>query len=185
MPQFDTIRLAKELSAGSQEAFNEIFRAYYGKVVNFVNSLVKSHSVSEDLSQEVFVNLWNSRHALGEVRSLNAYIYTIARNITIDYLRKRRIACDSIGKSVDFLDSEMTDEKYFAMEKELMIRLAVATFPERRRRIFTMSRFEGMSNSDIAETLGITKKTVENQINLSIRDIKKIIGAFSILMFFS
>ncbi len=185
MPQFDTIRLAKELSAGSQEAFNEVFRAYYGKVVNFVNSLVKSHNVAEDLSQEVFVNLWNSRHALDEVRSLNAYIYTIARNITIDYLRKKRPVCDQIEQNTDFLDGEMTDERYFAMEKELMIRLAVATFPERRRRIFSMSRFEGMSNADIAEALGITKKTVENQINLSIREIKKIIEVFSILIFFS
>ncbi len=184
MNRNDNISLARELSAGSQEAFNEVFRANYGKVVNFIRSLVKSHNVAEDLSQEVFVNLWNSRHALGEVHSLNAYLYTIARNITIDHLRKRRPVYDHID-DWDFLDSEMTDERYFAIEKELMIRLAVASFPERRRKIFTMSRFGGMSNADIADALGITKKTVENQINLSIRDLKKIIGAFSILFFLS
>ncbi len=65
MPQIDNMNLALELSAGSQKAFNAVFRAYYGKVVNFIESLVKSRIVAEDLSQEVFVNLWNSRHALG------------------------------------------------------------------------------------------------------------------------
>ncbi len=182
MPQIDNMNLALELSAGSQKAFNAVFRAYYGKVVNFIESLVKSRIVAEDLSQEVFVNLWNSRHALGGVRSLNAYIYTIARNMTIDYLRKYRPVMDVIDEDA-FLDSEMTDERYFAVEQELMIRLAVASFPERRKLIFTMSRFEGLSNAVIAESLGITKKTVENQINLSIRDLKKIIGAFSLLFF--
>ncbi len=182
MIQIDNIKLARELSAGSQEAFNTVFRAYYGKVVNFIESLVKSHVVAEDLSQDVFVNLWNSRHALRGVRSLNSYIYTIARNITIDYLRKYRPVMDSIEDD-SFLDSEMTDERYFAVEQELMIRLAVNSFPERRKQVFTMSRFGGMSNAAIAEALGITKKTVENHINLSIRDLKRIMGAFALLMF--
>ncbi len=183
MTQIDNINIARELSAGSQKAFNIVFRAYYGKVVNFVGSLVKSRIVAEDLSQEVFVNLWNSRHALGGVHSMNSYIYTIARNITIDYLRKYRPVMDSIEDDT-VLDCEMTDEKYFAMEQELIIRLAVDTFPERRKQIFTMSRFGGMSNAAIAEALGITKKTVENQINLSIRDLRRIMGALSLFMFF-
>lgn len=80
--------LAEQISRGSHKAFDEVFRQYYGRVSNFIRSLIKSQSVAEDIAQDVFVNLWNSRHALSEVRSLNSYIYTIARNAAIDHMRR-------------------------------------------------------------------------------------------------
>ena len=64
-----------------------------------------------------------------------------------------------------------------AAEKELAIRLAVAAMPDKRRRIFEMSRYEGKSNSEIAAALNISKKTVENQISLALAQLKKLVGA--------
>lgn len=177
----DDSKLAASVADGNQDAFDALFRRYYGSVNNFIRSLVKQSFVTEDLTQDVFVNLWNSRHALGSVRNLNSYIYTSARNAVIDYMRRsRNIYCISTEMS-EQADDELLDERYFAVEKELLIRMAVESFPERRREIFRMSRFEGMSNNEIAEQLGISKKTVENHINLATRDLRKIVGALSML----
>ena len=177
----DDSKLAAYVADGNQDAFDTLFRRYYGSVNNFIRSLVKQQSVTEDLTQDVFVSLWNSRHALGQVRNLNSYIYTSARNAVIDYMRRsHNVYCISTEMS-EQADDELLDERYFAVEKELLIRMAVESFPERRREIFRMSRFEGMSNDAIAEQLGISKKTVENQINLATRDLRKIVGALSVL----
>lgn len=179
----DDTKLAASVAEGNQDAFDALFRRYYGPVNNFIRSLVKQSSITEDLTQDVFVNLWNSRHALGQVHNLNSYIYTSARNAVIDYMRRaHNVYCISAEIS-ERADDELLDERYFAVEKELLIRMVVENFPERRREIFRMSRFEGMSNDEIAEQLGISKKTVENQINLAMRDLRKIIGALS--MFFT
>lgn len=172
-------RLAEQISRGNSNAFDEVFRLYYGRVSNFIKSLIKSQSVAEDLAQEVFINLWNSRHALSEVHSLNSYIYTIARNTAIDHMRR----IHTFNVPLEYSDEpagELTDERYFAIEKELIIRMAVDNFPERRRMIFSMSRFEGFTNDEIAKRLGISKKTVENQINLATHDLQKILGAIAI-----
>ncbi len=182
----DDTKHAASVAEGSQEAFDALFRQYYGPVSNFIRSLVKQNSVAEDLTQDVFVNLWNSRHALGEVRYLNSYIYTSARNAVIDYMRRSHDTSRTMSSEISELaDGDLLDERYFALEKELLIRMAVENFPERRREIFRMSRFEGMSNEEIAETLGISKKTVENQINLATRDLRKIVSTLSVLVFFS
>lgn len=173
--------LAEQISRGSHKAFDEVFRQYYGRVSNFIRSLIKSQSVAEDIVQDVFVNLWNSRHALSEVRSLNSYIYTIARNAAIDHMRRIHTYNVPLELS-DEPQGELTDEQYFAIEKELMIKMAVENFPERRRQIFSMSRFEGLSNDEIAKRLGISKKTVENHINLATHDLQKIIGAIVLFM---
>lgn len=168
------------LSLGQSAAFDSVFRKYYGKVHNFVYSLVKSYSVAENLTQDVFVNLWVSRHALSSVKSLDKYIFAVSRNMVIDYIRRAKVASEPIPNADEVESRELVDEQYCALEQELMLRLAISKFPERRRVIFTMSRFEGFSNEEIAEKLGLSKKTIENQINLANKDLRKLLVSMSI-----
>lgn len=171
--------LAERIAERDCEAFDWLFRTYYGRVENFIRSLLRKDAVAEDLAQDLFCHLWHSRQGLSKVKSFNAYLYTSARNLVIDYLRRSHPDRIIISEIPETASDQLTDEQYFALEKELLIRMAVETFPERRRQIFRMSRFEGMSNAEIAQALGISKKTVENQIHLAVNDLKKIIAALA------
>lgn len=163
------------LSKGEREAFEAVFRKYYGKVFNFISSIIKS-PYAEDISQDLFVRLWEKRESLASVRSLDSYIYIMSRNAALDYVRKHRPA-DLPGDIAEMESDFSQEDMYFAAEKELAIRLAVAAMPDKRRRIFEMSRYEGKSNSEIAAALNISKKTVENQISLALAQLKKLVGA--------
>ena len=79
------------LSKGEREAFEAVFRKYYGKVFNFISSIIKS-PYAEDISQDLFVRLWEKRESLASVRSLDSYIYIMSRNAALDYVRKHRPA---------------------------------------------------------------------------------------------
>ena len=136
--------LAQQVADGDHDAFDALFSLYYGRVENFIRSLLRKESVTQDLAQDVFVHLWHARAHLRNVQSPHAYIYTITRNIVIDHLRRTQYVRFTTAEIPDTPSDKLTDETYFALEKELLIRMAVETFPERRRQIFTMSRFEGL-----------------------------------------
>ena len=151
------------LSKGEREAFEAVFRKYYGKVFNFISSIIKS-PYAEDISQDLFVRLWEKRESLASVRSLDSYIYIMSRNAALDYVRKHRSA-DLSGEIAEMESDFSQEDMYFAAEKELAIRLAVAAMPDKRRRIFEMSRFEHLRNAEIAVRLKISPKTVEFHIS--------------------
>lgn len=83
---------------------------------------------------------------------------------------------------MDEEEADSSDEILFAKEIRLLIEMAVCRMPVQRRKIYQMSRDNGISNNEIAEELGISKKTVENQISLALQEIKRVISAF--LIFF-
>ena len=152
----------------------------YDKVYRYCYMKLRHPQAAEDMTQEAFLRFLRV-YEEREIRKRTAYLYTIARNAAIDHMRRIHTYNVPLELS-DEPQGELTDEQYFAIEKELMIKMAVENFPERRRQIFSMSRFEGLSNDEIAKRLGISKKTVENHINLATHDLQKIIGAIVLFM---
>lgn len=161
--------------------FERIFRLYYGKVRNFISILVHSESDAEDIAQEVFIRLWEKKVSIRDIRSLDSYLYILSRNAALDHIRKDRNFSEPVELAEIISSGEEPDAAFLAMEQEFLIRMFVSTLPEKRRRIFEMSRYDGISNEDIAKSLGISRKTVENQIHLSLSELKKMLSLFVFL----
>lgn len=171
-------QLKQRIARSDKTAFATVFRAYYSKVFKFVKSIVKDDCSAEDLSQEVFIKLWAKRKILPTVQSLDNYLFIISRNISLDYLRKafrkKRVpmeVLDSMLMSYVSVEQQNIQEAKSELDQ---VRQAVFQMPSRRRDIYLMSRFDGYSNSDIAEIMGISKKTVENQLYLASGELKKL-----------
>lgn len=169
--------LLKELAANNDsQAFSLIFTEFYGKVLSFTLFYAKDAVTSEDIALEVFVKLWKMRSRLPEIQDLDSYLFSMSRNAVLDWYRKSSrydtISLESISEG----DAGWTsiEGKIVAGQELDRIRQAVSKFPGRRREIFMMSRFMGLDNEEIARRLGISRKTVENQINLANREIRKI-----------
>lgn len=171
--------IIKRLSDGDQSAFRIVFEHYYPRVSEFVRRIVKSESLAEDITQDIFVKIWERREIFGvEVSSFSKYIYVMSRNAAINALRRTGritpLSSESFGQS----DSTSIEDSYYAQEKELIIRLAVCQMPEQRRRIFEMSRYMGMDNQTIATTLNLSKKTVENHLTLALKTLRSILAVW-------
>lgn len=172
------------LSRGDHDAFRVLFDNYFPRVRFFIWGLVKDDGTAEDLSQDIFAKLWMCREQLPEIKSLNGYIYRMARNAALNHLR--RAVCKTGISGMDISDSDtsetLSEQEYYMHEKELLIRLTVEGMPAQRRRIFEMSRYEGMSNSQIADRLNLKEKTVKNHLNLALRQLRHAILSLSILL---
>lgn len=170
--------LTEKVSRGDRQAFCVLFREYYGKVLRFVHSLVKDDAAAQDLAQDVFVKLWEKRRRLHGVKSLDSYLFVVSRNAALDYFKKaflrKKLPMESLDDALMARISADISENIEAASELEAVRKMILAMPERRRDIYIMSKINGMSNDDIASVLGITRKTVENQLYLAKTGIKKL-----------
>ena len=176
----ETNILLSRIAAGDNGAFKTLFEMFYPKVKIFLVKFLKDEIVAEDISQDIFVKVWAYREALPDIKSFNTYLYRMTRNAALNHIRGRRQKIDILQMAI--LDEKDIEAEYHTKEKELLINLTVEQMPPQRRRIFKMSREQGLSNDDIALKLGLSKKTVENNITLALKDLRDVILAF--LVFF-
>lgn len=162
------------------KAFEAFFLHYYPQVKNFINRLIQNDEDAEDLSQDIFTNLWQNRESLSEVENLNAYLYHIAKNTVYRYIKRNLLFKNyqekqSVNDSLLQLTSNQTEEELRVHEVELLVALAVSKMPPQRQKIYKMSREKGMNNEQIALELNISKRTVENHLTQALADIRKLL----------
>lgn len=176
--------LVTALRNGSYEAFDALYMAYSPVVERFAYALLKNRSEVDDLSQNIFLKIWEIRDRLDSVTSFRSYLFSMVRNAVLDILSKRKVVTDidclpeSVLKDIASADVVSSIDTQNMM---LMVNLAVSMMPEQRRRIFMMSRIEGASHKKIAETLGISVKTVEYHISKALSSLREIL---KLLIFF-
>lgn len=171
-----------DLRQGDYDAFNRIFFAFYKPVLNFLHSLTQSRDDAEEICQEVFAKVWLNREKLDAGKNFRAYLYTITRNEAYDYFKKRKIVDAGSYQEWQSSAANDTDEVIIAKETELLINLTVSRMPKQRKRIFELSRYEGMTNEEIAKKLNIGKNAVEKQITYALKDIREVLTALIVLL---
>jgi RNA polymerase sigma-70 factor (ECF subfamily) len=181
MPHDEEYIELEKLASGNHDAFRRLFMKYYPKVKCFITYFVKTEVIAEELSQDVFEYIWTNKEYLADLKSLNAYLFRIAKNKSINYLNHQKIEEDYTLSYIDLQEYSIEEELY-AKELELLIQLMVEKMPEQRRRIFEMSRIKNLKNSEIAEKLNISKRTVEAHLNLALKQIREVTAL--VILFF-
>lgn len=165
-------QLISDLRSGNILVFNQIFEIYSARLFLFAKGYLKSVEDSEELVQEVFTTIWEKRDQLKNGFSFKSYIFTIAFNIIKKHFRqKARFKKFANEELLEDLTSETSQQIDYNSLKSYILSLAEA-LPEKRRNVFIKSRFEGFSNKEIADKFGLTKKTVENHLNLALKEIR-------------
>jgi len=171
----------EKLALGDIEAFHYFFITYHPKMKAFLNHFVCSETIAEDLLQDVFEKIWINREYASNLKSFNAYIYRMTKNMAINYLEHKMIEDNFISSYPVFLPEITIEEEIDANELELIIQMTIEKMPNQRRKIFTMSRIEGFKNLEIAEKLNLSKRTVETHLNHALKQIRKAISLLSVL----
>lgn len=167
----------KELALGSHDAFRCLFMAYFPKVNCFISHLIKSEIIAEELAQDVFMKIWENREQLVTIESFNSYVYRMAKNMALNYLRRKYLE-DSYLENYEGETQLTIEGDLYAREMELLEQLTVSRMPQKRKAIYEMSRKEGLTNDEIAVRMGISKKTVENHLNLALKELRKTLLLF-------
>lgn len=165
--------LLQGLADGNEKAFREVFEHYYPKVKCFLRQFIHNEEDARDLAQNIFIKIWLQRVLLREIKSFGAYLYTMCRNAAIDYGRVYKVKIPFTEGNEGEYESE---SEFFAKETEIQVTNIIKGLPEKRKKIFIMSRLEGKSYEEIAQKMGITRKTVENHIHLALKELRKIIS---------
>lgn len=158
------------------KAFDQIYEQYSYKLFTFVLKILKNEVEAEEIVQEVFVKIWESKDKLGDYKLLNSYIFTIAYNNSIDIVRKRindkkyleYLKNSSIISSTPSVIGEVEYNELSDQVGKLIDQL-----PKRQRQVYLLNREEGLTYPEIGEKLGISKNTVENHMATALKFIRK------------
>jgi len=180
--------LVIQLKDGSQQAFKHLFDRYTPKIYRFAISYLKSEADAEELVQNVFLKLWERRESLDESRNVKSYIFKIAINCIYDLAREKkywRTYKEFVSHNL-VRDNEFTWNEVVYNELSENVNLLLDQMPPQRKKIFLMSRKQGISNKEIAASLNISQRTVENQIYRAVSYLKEKIKTRSLffLLFF-
>jgi RNA polymerase sigma-70 factor (ECF subfamily) len=167
-------RLIKAALGGDDAAYARLMRKYHDAIFSFIFRMVHDREQVEDLTQEAFIKAFASLKNFNEEFAFSTWLYKIATNNCIDYIRRRKLQMYSIDKPIESKDSDYTfelpDESYEA-DKELisdqravLLRKAIDQLPEKYRRVILLRHSEEQSYEEIAEQLKIPIGTVKAHI---------------------
>lgn len=162
--------LLAKVKAGEEGAFDEVFRLWYPTLVRVAAALVHDHDAAEEVAQDVMHELWRRREALDSSVSLRAYLLRSIRNRSLNHLRHLRVRRESETEIEALYDAPLrADQPIIAKELADAVQVAFEDLPPRCREIFELSRIHGLKYAEIAESLGISQKTVEAQMGKALR----------------
>lgn len=155
------------LREGNMIAFDTLYGQYCKRLYDFVIRYVKVEADAEEIVQEVFIKIWENRGKVDVYSSFESFLFTISYNSAVSLLRKRVRENRYIEylKSLQVVDQvyELTDEIYFK-ELDSRMQFLLKKLTPRQRKIFQLSRVEGLTHDEIAEKLGISRNTVKNHM---------------------
>jgi RNA polymerase sigma-70 factor (family 1) len=179
----NTEEILGRLKNDDQSAVDELFVYYYPRLYHFSKNILKVENDIDDILQEVFVNIWLNRQNIYNAETFNAYIFTITKNKVLNLIRSNHR--DRTFKEDMILHSGAegyhTSNQVEFNEVVKGLNLGVAGLPEKRQKVFILSRNRGLSNKDISQQLNISEKTVEDHITHAIKHIKKTMKTLGVL----
>jgi RNA polymerase sigma-70 factor (family 1) len=171
-PSHNEKMLLALIAQGDENAFRELYDHYFSRLSSYVFKLCKSTYITEDVLQEVFMKLWTSRSVLIQVEIPEAFILSIAKNTTVDWLRKlskRTTLIDDLKNQ----DSNDAESKMSVDSLQSLIATALSQLSREKQKVFHLSKYIGLSHDEIAHELRLSKSTVKNHLSETIKYIKK------------
>lgn len=162
------------LKQGNEDAFDEIYHLHSARLYSNLLKLVKSEDLAMDLLQDLYIKLWNNRSGIDVDKSIGAYLFSIAKNLAIDFFR--RAARESVLQNhLITVGTELynhVDDALFHKETAAVLNKAIHALPPQQQKIFNLCKMEGRSYEEAASILGISSATVGNQLVRALKSVR-------------
>lgn len=173
----------RRLKASDRSAYARVFEALYEPLFRYVRSITKEAASARDVTQDVFIRLWEVRESLDPDQSLEAYLYRMARNRAYNHERRQQTRTekeDAIREqsSAQPAAPELPDAHTDAQRLDDRLQRWIEELPDRQREALTLSRYEGLSHETIAEVMDISPRTVNNHIVRALKHLRGRLRAY-------
>lgn len=173
--------LILRLIGGDEDAFCELYATYKNRLIYFAMRFLKSREYAEDVFQDAFTVVWQSRRFINPDASFASYLYTIMRNRILNQLRnaanEEKLKESILSQALDY--TEDTKREVMLNDLKSLISNALQQLTPRQREIFEMSREAQLSHKEIADKLGISVNTVQEHISISLKLIRTYLIKYS------
>ncbi len=161
-----------DMATGNEEAFEAIYSRYRLPVYHYMLKIVKSPELAEDLEQEVFVKIWEARHRLPGVKAFGAFLFSVARNHTINAMKSVARSNIAMGEILRHFSEVGYDHEILHRDYERYIQKVLKSLPERTREIYRSCKEQGRTYREVAEDIGISSNAVKRHVMNSVSTLK-------------
>jgi RNA polymerase sigma-70 factor (ECF subfamily) len=168
-----------------EETFTSLFYSCKERVFAYVLAVSHSHYIAEEITQEIFLKLWLFRDHLYLVENPEAYLFTIARNKTLNHLRKARYD-EKLMEDLKGLmrpSSNNVEEHISSSESDRLLQEAITLLSPQRQLVYRLSRYQGLNHEEIAEEMRLSRSTVKNHLVHALRFIRTYLDNNGIFIF--
>ncbi len=163
-----------------EKFLEHLFREYFASLMAFSVKILGDEDEARDVVQKVFISLWERRQSLDLDSSMKSYLFKSVHNRSLNVIRDRKKFSDAPLPELE--DSVDVGTRLEALELEERIGELIKDLPEKTREVFELSRMEGLKYGEIAEKLGISVKTVENQMSRALRILREKLAPYLSLL---
>lgn len=152
-------------------SYNKLFVCYYGKLCQYVYSILENKEDAEDIVQELFLIIWNNREKIDVKENVSAYLYRMAKNLSLNHLKgnvNRHLPLESSEGVCEYEDNKIESDEFHIALFDCIDRL-----PPRSRQVLLLHKLKGIRQKEIAAQLNISVKTIKNQIWTSLQKLKR------------
>lgn len=176
--------LHKQIKEGVESAFESVFKELYAPLSGYAVKYLKDLEQAEEVVQDVFCTLWEKRQNINITISLSSYLYTSVRNRCLNEIRRQKNRTSQSQQELEEIPDN--DTRIEDLELDQQIEEAIRNLPEMSRKVFEMSRMEGLKYKEIADKLGITVKAVEANMSRALKKLRNDLKDYiiSLLIFF-
>lgn len=171
-------KLLAGIENGDEAAFRTIVNAYWDKMYGNILYHCKQPALAAELTQDLFVAIWQNRLKLHEVERFDAYLYTVAKNLVLGALRKKVLpVIDSEQFDAYFVDDGLTGIDVLELrELQTVLNNAINQLPSQMKRAFTLHRLQGLSHEQVAQEMKISKFSSQTYVARAIVQLRTILA---------
>jgi RNA polymerase sigma-70 factor, ECF subfamily len=167
--------IIRRIRNGDKGEFESLFRSSYVSLVRYAKTLIKDHDTAEEIVQDLFFRLWQDKGKLNIESSLNGYLFRAVHNRCLHHIEHNKVIERHAEEMLYRQKEDQESPSDILNYKELQDKIAriLERLPAKCGRIFTMSRFEGLKYTEIAEKLSVSVKTVEANMGKALKEFRK------------
>lgn len=175
MAQDNDLLLFDQVKRDNLSSYEVIFKRYYKELYRFAFTYVRDATIAEEMAQEVFLYIWEKRAQIEIQTTLKTYLYSAVKNKCLNYIKLELPKQQSMADISEVMLSVSTGNKDEGENEQIKkhIQKSIDALPKKCRAIFLLSRNAGMTYEEIAEELGLSKKTVENQMGIALKKLRE------------